>query len=490
MSGSYISKTGRRQQLLLPDMIENYIEEDNPARFIDTFVETLDMHELGFKFSTLANGAGRPSYNPKDMLKLYLWGYFNGIRSSRKLKKQCCLNMEVMWLLSRLTPDFKSISDFRKDNIDCMKKIFTAFNKMCMEQELFGRKTIGIDGTKVKANNARDKTYTKDNVDKRISEMEEKADKYLKEIEENDNNEEDEPEIANMKEKIETLKKRTEELKEIQKKMVEKSLNEISLTDPEAKLMKTRTGIDVCYNTQISVDDKHHLIVEYEVNGNPTDCASLIPMSESSGEMLETDDLEILADKGYFSANNIKALHDKGMKAFIPEPKHSMPDKKTGIPAPEFHESRFKYNKDDNTYACPQGNIMHFMNNTRNEKKVFMVYGTGACAQCPVRSRCTASKKGRRIYRWEDQELLDEHRKKMLLQGSEKMKKRKALVEHPFGTIKRALNSGYTLLKGTRKVSGEFGLMALAYNMKRVINIRSKKNNMKIAGNNGNIALL
>ncbi|MHB1638198.1 MAG: transposase [Thermoplasmataceae archaeon] len=149
-----------------------------------------------------------------------------------------------------------------------------------------------------------------------------------------------------------------------------------------------------------------------------------------------------------------------------------------------------KYNKGDDTYACPQGNIMHFMNNTRNEKKVFMVYGTGACTQCPVRSRCTASKKGRHIYRWEDQELLDEHRKKMLLQGSEKMKKRKALVEHPFGTIKRALNSGYTLLKGTRKVSGEFGLIALAYNMKRVINIRSKENNMKIAGNNGNIALL
>ncbi|MHB1440801.1 MAG: IS1182 family transposase [Cuniculiplasma sp.] len=465
------------------------MEEDNPARFMDTFVETLDMHELGFKFSTLAYGAGRPSYNPKDMLKLYLWGYFNGIRSSRKLKKQCLVNMEVMWVLHRLTPDFKSISDFRKDNIDCMKKVFIAFNEMCMEQELFGRKTIGIDGTKVKANNGRDKSYTKDNVDKRIKEMEEKADKYLKEMDENDSKEKDKPEIVNMKEKIETLKKRTEELKEIQKRMDEKELKEISLTDPESKLMKTRRGMDVCYDAQISVDDKHHLIVEYEVHNDPTDCSSMVPMSEKSREMLETDDLEALADKGHFSAENIKELHDKGIKAFIPEPKHGMPHKKTGVPAPEFHESRFRYNKEDDTYTCPQGNIMHFMSKRRNEKKLFLVYGTGACAQCPVKSRCTTSKNGRRMYRWEHQELLDDHRKKMLLYGSEKMKKRKALVEHPFGTIKRALNSGYTLLRGKRKVSGELGLIVLAYNMKRVINIRSEENNTKIAGDNGNITL-
>ena len=205
----------------------------------------------------------------------------------------------------------------------------------------------------MKANNGRDKTYTKDNVDKRIKEMEEKADKYLKEMDENDSKE-DEPEIVNMKEKIETLKKRTEELKEIQKRMDEKELKEISLTDPESKLMKTRTGIDVCYNAQISVDDKHHLIVEYEVHNDPTDCASMVPMSEKSMKMLETDDLEALADKGYFSAENIKELHDKGIKAFIPEPKHGMPHKKTGVPAPEFHESRFRYNKEDDTYTCPQ----------------------------------------------------------------------------------------------------------------------------------------
>ncbi len=326
MSGSYISGTGRRQLLLLPDMIENYIEEDNPARFMDSFVDSMDLGKFGFKFSTLKEGAGRPSYDPKDILKLYLWGYFNGIRSSRKLEKECHRNMEVMWLLCRLTPDFKTIADFRKDNIDCMKKVFMAFNKMCMEQDLFGRKTVAIDGTKVKAWNARDKTYTKDNVDKRIKEMDEKVDSYLKEIEENDGKEEDEPKITNMKEKIETMKKRMDELKEIQKKMEQTDTNEISLTDPEARLMKTRTGIDVCYNAQISVDDKYHLIVDYDLDNDPTDCSSMVPMSEKSREILEADNLEALADKGYFSGENIKTLHDKGIDAFISEPKHGTSD--------------------------------------------------------------------------------------------------------------------------------------------------------------------
>ena len=475
MSGSYVSGTGRRQLLLLPNMIEDYVGKDNPARFIDTFVDSLDLHSLDFKFSVLKDGAGRPSYDPKDILKLYLWGYFNGIRSSRKLEKECNRNMEAMWLLCMLTPDFKTIADFRKDNIDCMKNVFNAFNTMCMEQGLFGRRAVAIDGTKVKACNARDRTYTRDNVDRRIKEMDEKIDRYLREMDENDRIEEDEPKITNMKEKIDTMKKRMDELKEIQKKMKEKDLDEISLTDPDARLMKTRTGIDVCYNAQISVDDKYHLIVDYDVGNDPTDCSSMVPMSMKSGETMKADNLEVLADKGYFSADNIKTLHDEGTDAYISEPKHGMPGK-SGIPAPEFHESKFTYNIKNDAYACPQGNEMHFFRKLNSGNKTYNVYSTPACLSCPVRSRCTRSVTGRKIFRWEHQELLDEHRKKMLIHGSEKMKKRKAMVEHPFGTIKRALNSGYTLLKSTAKVSGEFGLMALAYNMKRVVNIKREEN--------------
>ena len=223
MSGSYVSGLGRIQLLLLPDMIENYIEDDNPARFIDAFVDGLDLAGIGFRYSTLEDGAGRPSYDPSDLLKLYLWGYFNGIRSSRKLERECHRNMEVMWLLCKLEPDFKTISDFRKDNIDCVKGVFKSFNKRCMEEGLFGGRTVAIDGTKVKAWNSRDRSHRKDTVEKQIAEMDEKIEKYLKDM--------DEPKISNMKEKIEAMKKRGEKLREIHKTMEEIDLESRNMNE-------------------------------------------------------------------------------------------------------------------------------------------------------------------------------------------------------------------------------------------------------------------
>ena len=211
------------------------------------------------------------------------------------------------------------------------------------------------------------------------------------------------------------------------------------------------------------------------MGNDPTDCHSMVTMSMKSREMLKTDDLEVLADKGYFSADNIKTLNDEGIDAYISEPKHGISGK-NGIPAPEFHESKFRYSSENDTYTCPQGNEMHFFRKLNKGDKTYTVYTTPACVTCPVRSRCTRSVTGRKISRWEHQELLDKHRKKMITHGSEKMKKRKAMVEHPFGTIKRALNSSYTLMKGIRKVSGEFGLMVIAYNMKRVVNIKREEN--------------
>ncbi len=490
MSGSYVSGTGRRQLLLLPDMIENYIEGDNPARFMDAFVNSLDLHKLGFRYAVLEDGAGRPSYDPHDLLKLYLWGYFNGIRSSRKLEKESHRNMEVMWLLCKIGPDFKTISDFRRDNIDCIKGVFRSFNEQCISDGLFGGKTVAIDGTKIKAWNTRERSYRKETVEKQIAETDEKIEKYLREMDENDEKEKDEPKITNMKEKIEAMKKKTKKLREIRKTMKENNLEEIELTDPESRQMKTRHGIDICYNGQISVDDKNHLIVDYDLTDDPTDFASLVPMSERSKEILHSEDLESLSDKGYFSLENVKDLNDRKISAFIPEQKHGVPDGKSGIPAPEFHESKFTFNPGNSTYTCPQGNVMHNTGNRTNAKKqVFRIYATRSCSSCPVRSKCTSSKSGRQISRWIHQDIVDEHRKRMKLAGHEKMKKRKSMVEHPFGTMKRAMNAGYTLLKGKRKVKGEFGLMALAYNMKRVINIKSEENEAIRLKNTGNMTL-
>ncbi len=261
MSGSYVSGMDRRQLPLRPDMIGDYVNEYNPARFIDTFVDNLVLSEIGLRYSVLEDGAGRPSYDPKDILKLYLWGYFNGIRSSRKLERECNRNMEVMWLICKLQPDFKTIADFRKDNIDCMKGIFRSFNEQCRADGLFGGKTIAVDGTKIKAWNSMDRAYRKDTVNKQMAEMDAKIEKYLREMDENDEKEKDEPKITNMKEKIASMRKRMEKLSDIKKKMDDDNLQEIEITDPEAGMMKTRHGIDVCYNGQISVDEKNHLIV-------------------------------------------------------------------------------------------------------------------------------------------------------------------------------------------------------------------------------------
>ena len=234
--------------------------ENNPARFIDTFVDSIDLHDLGFRYSFLENGAGRPSYNPHDLLKIYLWGYYNAIRSSRKLEAECNRNIEVMWLTRKLSPDFKTISDFRKDNIECIKSVFSAFNKQCLIDGLFGGKTIAIDGTKIRAWNSRDRTYRRDTVEKQIAEMDEKVEKYLSDMDENDAKEKDEPEITNMKEKIESMKKRMEKLKGIKKTLDSEKSDEVSLTDPEARLMKTRNDI-VKYFT--------HLWTKYEINYDP-----------------------------------------------------------------------------------------------------------------------------------------------------------------------------------------------------------------------------
>ncbi|MDA8054895.1 MAG: IS1182 family transposase [Thermoplasmatales archaeon] len=490
MSGSYVSGTGRRQLLLLPDMIEHYVEEDNPARFVDTFVDSLDLQELGFTYARLDEGAGRPSYDPHDMLKLYLWGYYNAIRSSRKLETECHRNLEVMWLICKLKPDFKTISDFRKDNIDYMKGVFKAFNEQCLGNDLFGGKTIAIDGTKIKAWNSRDRNYRRDTVEKQIAEMDKKVEKYLKEMDENDAREKDEPKITNMKEKIDSMKKRTEKLRDIKKTMDSEKVDEISLTDPEARLMKTMHGIDVCFNGQISVDQKNHLIVDYDLTNDPTDYASLVPLTGSSREFLGSDGMESLSDRGYFSMENVKALSDQNVDAYIPEARHGMPDKKTGMPKPEFHESRFTYNSEKDLYVCPEKNEMHYLRNQKTVKgKTFRIYSTTACETCPARSGCTESKRGRWIWRWEHQDIIDQHRKKMSLIGHEKMKKRKSMVEHPFGTMKRAMNAGYTLLRGKRRVKGEFGIIALTYNIKRVINIKHAEEGPDIPENTVNRTL-
>ena len=269
------------------------------------------------------------------------------------------------------------------------------------------------------------------------------------------------------------MKKKVKKLKGIKKTMDSEKMDEVSLTDPEARLMKTGDGLDVCFNGQVSVDQENHLIVDYDLTSDPTDYTSLVPLTESSKEFLRSDKMESLSDRGYFSMNNVKSMGDDGIDAHIPEARHGMPDRKTRIPKPEFHESKFLYNSWKDIYMCPKNKEMHYLRNQKTVKGLICrIYASATCESCPVRTGCTESRRGRWIWRWKHQDIPDQHRKKMKLMGHEKMKKRKSMVENPFGTMKRAMNAGYTLLKGKRKVKGEFGIIALTYYIKRVISIK------------------
>ncbi len=470
----HIEGLNRNQTALFPKTLEEYVDKDNPVRFIDAFVDSLNLEKLGFKHSIPAE-VGRPSYDPSDLLKLYVYGYLNQVRSSRKLERECHRNVEVMWLMKKLTPDFKTIADFRKDNIHCVKGVFKEFVKLCISLDLYGAKSIAVDGAKFKAVNSLDSNFNRKNLVYRMKTIDEHVSKYLAEIEEEDRREEQ----ANSKhadilqEKLQKLMKRKEEYSELLRKLKESKQNEVSLVDPDCRLMKNRGRIEPCYNGHVAVDDKNHLIVDYNVTNAPADNCQLSSIAKSAKETLEAERLDAVADKGYFSFVQIKDCVDNGITPYVPEQNRYGVGfvKKKGVPTREFHNDKFAYDGLSDTFVCPSGNKLTFHYLDHAHQKNIRVYRTDACFSCEhFMARCTTNKHGRTLWRWEHAEVLDEMRARMLREP-EKLALRKKLVEHPFGPMKRAFNQGYLLLKGLGKVSGEVGFTMLAYNMGRVLNI-------------------
>ena len=271
MSERYVVGPDRMQELILPDRIDGYVDEDNEVRFIDAFVDTLGLAQIGFTHSE-PNEGGRPAYDPRDLLKLYVWGYLNQVRSSRKLERECHRNLEVMWLMRKLAPDYWTISEFRKQNVDRIKSIFKGFVSFLQEIDLVEGKLASLDGSKIKACNARKRTFTKENLDSRLKRIEERIEKYMKELETNDADEAEveERELARrnneyLKARLERLKRSRKELEEVGRMMKELRKDEVSLTDPESRLMKNNGKVEVCYNSELSVDSKEHIIVNYDV---------------------------------------------------------------------------------------------------------------------------------------------------------------------------------------------------------------------------------
>ena len=472
----HVNGTHRDQTVLFPDTIDQYVEKENPVRFIDAFVDSLNLEKLGFKHSILAE-TGRPSYDPADLLKLYIYGYLNQVRSSRKLEKECHRNVEVMWLMKKLAPDFKTIADFRKNNVDCIKGVFKGFVYLCRNLDLYGAQLVAIDGTKFKAVNSRSNNLNEKTVALRLKQTEEKIAQYLNELDHNDADDSDEEEIVKtdgLKEKISQLEETKQQYEHIQEQMKATGQREVSLVDPDSRLMRVDSQrLEVGYNIQTSVDAKQHLIVDYDVINNSTDHHQLTKNALAAKQTLGVEALDVLSDKGFYVEQDVFDCETNGIRIFMPIPDAFNPYKSVGVPEPEFYSNRFVYNAAKDVYVCPAGNEMPFWKRS-NRGKGFdgRLYKSMYCTSCLLKDKCTRNRRGRYMFRGEFDGAVDRLRARLATsEGKAKCRLRRTLVEHPFGTIKRASNQGYLLLKGLRKVKGEVGFTMLAYNMRRVINI-------------------
>ena len=472
----HVDGTRRDQTILFPDTLDKYVDKENPVRFIDAFVDSLNLEKLGFKHSILAD-TGRPSYNPSDLLKLYVYGYLNQVRSSRKLERECYRNLEVIWLMKKLAPDFKTIADFRKDNVSCIKPVFKEFVYLCRSLDLYGAQLIAIDGSKFKAVNSKNNNFNEKNIALRIKRTEEKIAEYLRLMDENDKADSGKDEslkVDGLKERISKLVEKKQQYEQIQNQMKATGQKEVSLVDPDSRLMRVDSQrLDVCYNVQTSVDAKKHLIVDYDVINNSTDHHQLVNDAKAAKQTLGVERLEATTDKGFYVEKDLKDCEEEGITVFMPIPATVNPHKKNGVPEPEFYTDNFAFDSGRGVYVCPAGKELAFWKFLYKDKpERGRLYRTTDCAVCVFRSRCTRNRRGRVIFRSEFEEAVERLRSRLdTSEGKEKLSLRRELAEHPFGTMKRAFNQGYLLLKGLRKVKGEVGFTMLAYNMRRAINI-------------------
>jgi transposase len=462
----HIKGLSRSQTTLFPEMLEDFISKENPVRVIDVFVDGLDLEHLGFK-GVQSKATGRPGYHPAILLNIYIYGYLNRIQSSRCLERETQRNVELMWLTERLSPDFKTIADFRKDNRSGIKNTCKTFVQMCHKLNMFNDATVAIDGSKFRASNNKDNNYTPSKVNFHIERVEKNINSYLQQLEHADSQENSPSDIANSAAKLDLLKQHLVELKDMALAVNNHPDKQISTTDPDCRLMKTQ-GMTraVCYNIQSSVDTKHHLIVAHEVT-NTTDRGQLCNMTKQTLEALGQSVTTVLADKGYYSRQDIKDTQDLGVTTLVPKTDTSGSEKK-GI----FNKSLFKYNQDNDVYICPAGNeLQHRFNAIETGLDIKIYFNGMACKNCTIRSQCTRSKKDpRRMRRWVH-EVEMEKMEAVFKATPDAMLQRKQTVKHPFGTIKLWAGATHLLTRGLKNVSTELNLHVLAYNLKRMLSI-------------------
>ena len=458
----------RSQIILFPESLEDYVSDSNPVRFLEAYVDDLELNELGFAAKN-ESGGGRPAYDPRDLLKLYLYGYLNRIKSSRRLEDETHRNVELMWLMRKLTPDFKTIADFRKDNRKAFKAVFRSFTLLCRKLDLFGKELVAIDGSKFKAVNSKDRNHSKSLLKIRLAEIDKTISRYLEELEAHDKKEATHQRRSkeDLADKIKYLKQIKGKYESYEDSLKESGETQVSLTDPDSRVSTKNGKTIVGYNVQSAVDSKNKLIVEQEVVSDVSDIHQLAPMAKAAKEALEVDKLDVAVDMGYFDGKQVKECEDAGIDVYMNKADTSS-NKKAGY----FSKQDFRYNKETDTYTCPANQQLDYSFTSQSKGRDYRYYSVAVktCKECRLKSKCFRGNGQKRINRSMQEDSLDAMAQR-LKDRPDVLPKRKAIVEHCFGTMKCAMDHAGFLTKGLESVRGEMSLLALAYNMKRVINI-------------------
>jgi len=485
----FITGTPRHQMNLFEEKLDELVSPDNPVRFIDAYVEQLDLKKLGFKIPGTNGGKGKPPYNPSVLLKIYILGYLNCIRSSRKLEMECNKNIEMMWLTERLAPDFKTIADFRKANKKGINEIFREFLNLCKKLELLSFQCVAIDGTKERAKNHLDNVYRRETIENVSQRIQCQIDKYMAELDDNDKTEDAEYEFLskNLTEKLAKLNKSQNKIDLIKQVFNENPELEVYFAnDTDSRYMKDNNRINAGYNCQTAVDEKHKLIVANDVTNDSNDLHQLNNMKDKVSDLKKDFEIKyktvVVADAGYFEEKEIiKAEEDENFEVYVSHPRDShkqktkVKDKKDKVPAKGFLKDDFKYDKEKDVFECPEGGVLTKQGNGSVDKRTGTrkyEYISRNCNGCSKRKLCTKSKYGRSVKVTEFFKEINSFREKCNTDiGKKLLAKRKELVEHPFGTIKHSWGYRCFMQKGKEAVAAEFSFIAFIYNLRRVLNI-------------------